>query len=156
MGDQYYDGHLINYSSNTGYPTIWNGSENVLLHRYVWEKYNGPIPEGYQVHHLDKNRLNFDISNLCIIPASDHARHHAIENGLGKSNKGKLKTHDSGFCKGAISVRLTRGNEVLQFPSVTEAAKFLESTTSKVSGVCRGRRKTVKGWSCSYDRRKEV
>ena len=82
VGDQYYDGHLINYSSSTGYPTIWNGSENVLLHRYVWEKYNGPIPEGYQVHHLDKNRLNFDISNLCIIPASDHARHHAIENGL--------------------------------------------------------------------------
>lgn len=151
MGNKYYDGHLINYSSGTGYPTIWNGSQNVLLHRYVWEKHHGPIPEGYQVHHLDKNKLNYDISNLCLLSASDHGRHHAIENGLGKSNKGRLKTHDSGFCKGAIPVRLTRDDEVLRFQSVTAAAEFLKSSTSKVSRVCRGQGKTVKGWACLYD-----
>jgi hypothetical protein len=45
-----------------------------LMHRYVWEKHNGPIPEGYEVHHIDHDRANNDISNLEIYTKSDHAR----------------------------------------------------------------------------------
>lgn len=45
-----------------------------LMHRYVWEKHNGPIPEGYEVHHIDHDRSNNDISNLEIYTKSDHAR----------------------------------------------------------------------------------
>ena len=46
---QYYDGYLINFSSKAGYPTIWNGKQNILLHRYIWQKYFGKIPEGYEI-----------------------------------------------------------------------------------------------------------
>lgn len=45
-----------------------------LMHRFVWEKHNGPIPEGYEIHHIDHNRANNDISNLEIYTKSDHAR----------------------------------------------------------------------------------
>ena len=36
------------------------------LHRYVWEKHNGPIPEGMCVCFKDGDPLNCDISNLML------------------------------------------------------------------------------------------
>lgn len=37
------------------------------LHREVWERHNGPVPEGYNVTFLDGDRKNCDISNLAIV-----------------------------------------------------------------------------------------
>ena len=38
----------------------------VRAHVYVWEKYYGAVPEGFSVHHIDKNPRNNDISNLTL------------------------------------------------------------------------------------------
>jgi hypothetical protein len=147
----YYDSYLVNFSSSNSYPTIWVNGRNTLLHRYVWEKYNGEIPEGYVIHHKDRNKRNYDISNLELKKVSDHHRDHAIENGLGKGNKGKLKLHSSGFCKGATPVILIKDDEVKRFDSVTLASKFLGvKKAGGVSRVLTGKRKTVKGWRCYY------
>ena len=51
----------------------------IAMHRYVWEYYNGPIPEGYVIHHKDKNKANNDISNLECIPRGKHSRLHGAE-----------------------------------------------------------------------------
>ena len=147
----YYDGHRINFSSSSGYPTIFVDGKNVLLHRYVWEKFNGKIPKGFQVHHKDKNRSNWQIENLELVNNSEHHKFHATENGLGKCNKGVLKKHSSGFCEGAKAVILSRGKETVEFDSVTQAAKFLGvKKVSDVSRVLTGKRKTIKGWGCRY------
>lgn len=147
----HYDGYLVNFSSSNGYPTIFVNGKNVLLHRYVWEKHFGKIPEGYEIHHKDKNRLNYSIDNLELTEIKEHHRQHAIENGLGKSNEGKLKTHCSGFCKGATPVVLTKGKCVLKFQSVTDAARFLKvKNISDVSRVLTGKRKTIHGYICEY------
>ena len=146
----YYKGSIVNFSSSNGYPTYWNGKKNVLVHRDVWESHNGKIPVGYQIHHKDKNRHNYSIDNLEIIKSDEHQRHHAIEHGLGKSNKGKLKTHNSGFCKGATQVTLIKENESKVFESVTSASRFLGVQINSVSRVLRGKRKTIKGWRCVY------
>ena len=153
----YYDGHLVNFSSSTGYPTIWNGEKNILLHRYVWEKYNGKIPEGYEIHHKDKNRKNYDVNNLVLVSAKDHHQHHALENGLGKSNKGRVKNYASGFCKGATPVMLIKDDKVLEFESVALAAKFLGvKKVGDVSRVLTGKRKTIHGWRCYYRSRETI
>lgn len=46
------------------------------LHRKVWEKFNGPIPEGYEVHHRDEDTTNNDISNLEMITFEEHKSKH--------------------------------------------------------------------------------
>lgn len=51
-------------------------------HIYVWKKYNGEIPEGFDVHHKDEDTSNNDISNLELIPHSEHMRLHGTENSL--------------------------------------------------------------------------
>jgi uncharacterized CHY-type Zn-finger protein len=44
------------------------------MHRDVWEFYNGEIPKGYHIHHIDGNPSNNEISNLQLIEASEHLR----------------------------------------------------------------------------------
>lgn len=147
----YYDGYKVCFSSSNGYPTIWDGTKNILLHRYIWEKYNGKIPSGYQIHHKDKNRRNYNLNNLELVKTSEHHRKHALENNLGKCNKGKLKKYSSGFCEGAKPVVLKKGDIVKEFSSVTLAAKFLGvKKVSDVSRVLTGKRKTLRGWRCYY------
>ena len=50
------------------------------LHRAVWEFYNGTIPDGYHVHHIDGDVDNNEISNLECLPAKEHLRRHAHKN----------------------------------------------------------------------------
>lgn len=47
---------------------------NKRLHRVVWEFYNGKIPKGYDIHHVDNNTNNNDISNLNLVSRSLHAK----------------------------------------------------------------------------------
>lgn len=50
------------------------------LHKAVWEFYNGPIPDGYHIHHIDHDVDNNDISNLECIEASEHLSMHGRMN----------------------------------------------------------------------------
>lgn len=146
----YYDGYLINFSSGTGYPTIWVNGKNTLLHRYVWEKYNGEIPEGYEVHHKDKNRRNYSIDNLEIKSVKDHHRKHAIENDLGKNNKGKPKLYSSGCCKEPREVTLIKDDEEKTFYSINSASRFLGLKNSGQLCTALSKGRMVKGWRCLY------
>lgn len=53
------------------------GGGIAYLHRDVWEHHNGPIPDGYHVHHVDGNTLNNDIENLeCVTPKQHIGERH--------------------------------------------------------------------------------
>lgn len=49
------------------------------LHRTVWEDANGPIPDGYDIHHKDENPLNNDISNLECLTRLEHRQRHPVK-----------------------------------------------------------------------------
>ena len=49
---------------------ILDGVES--LHRELWKAHNGPIPDGFDVHHLDENADNNAPSNLGILSRSEH------------------------------------------------------------------------------------
>jgi len=48
----------------------------VYLHRVIYEKAHGAIPEGYHVHHIDGNPLNNDLTNLKLEIEFDHLSQH--------------------------------------------------------------------------------
>ncbi len=71
--------------TNKGYPSVWRDGKSKMVHVLEWEKHNGPKPEGMQIHHLDENKANWEISNLLLVSASDHLKIHAgwvSENGV--------------------------------------------------------------------------
>ena len=74
-----YNGYKFNKDKRTGYylsTSPINGRRR-RLHRYVWETENGRrVPVGYDVHHVDKNKDNNDISNLVILTRSEHQSEH--------------------------------------------------------------------------------
>ncbi len=44
---------------------LWDGANKRKRRpRAVWEQYNGTLPEGYVIIHLDRDKDNDDISNL--------------------------------------------------------------------------------------------
>ena len=47
-----------------------NGRMNQVstrVHRFVWEAFNGKIPQGMEVDHIDDDRSNNDLSNLRLL-----------------------------------------------------------------------------------------
>ena len=70
---QVIDGITFYYDKNNGY--MFNFTKKKLyLHRYIWQKHNGEIPKGFDVHHKDGNKLNNDIDNLDCISRSEHTK----------------------------------------------------------------------------------
>ncbi len=58
------------------------------MHRDVWEYYKGKIPEGYDLHHINKDKTDNRIKNLEIYTKSEHASKFATGNNqYGKNNR---------------------------------------------------------------------
>jgi hypothetical protein len=56
-----------------GYHSVTLGvGNNRYVHRLVWAAWNGPVPEGAQVRHLDGNKVNNALDNLAVGTQGDN------------------------------------------------------------------------------------
>lgn len=74
---QWFNGLKYTRDDKTGY--YLNATHLQRMHRAVWEFYNGEIPKGYAIHHIDHDKSNNDISNLKTLPNKKHLSLHGIE-----------------------------------------------------------------------------
>lgn len=75
---QIYDGKKFSLRAN-GYYSLSN-EDRCLMHRYVWNKEKYPIPEGYDIHHIDGDKSNNKIENLECLSKSEHTRKYSPHN----------------------------------------------------------------------------
>jgi len=75
---QYFDGHKFSLR-NHGYYEKTTGKRE-LMHRYVWEKYNGLILENHDIHHKNHDRGDNRIENLEMICHKEHAKKYSTGN----------------------------------------------------------------------------
>lgn len=73
-----FNGYSFRLDKKTGYYLSSKpiGKKRKRLHVYVWEYYNGVIPGGYHVHHIDESKDNNEIENLQLLTASEHEALH--------------------------------------------------------------------------------
>lgn len=124
----FFDGHKV--YMNGDYPAIFLNGQNCHIHRLVWEKYNGTIPEGCIVHHKDENKLNWDIDNLELLTRAEHTDAH--RNILGRKG---------------VKVTATKDGVTLYFDSIEQAAEFCGTYTACIQNCFKGKQRQSKGWT---------
>lgn len=64
---------------NHGYFAKTSGNRT-LLHRDVWEFYNGEIPNKFDIHHKDEDTKNNKLENLECLPKAERTRLYSPHN----------------------------------------------------------------------------
>ena len=59
----------------SGYGSTWHNGRSDLAHRVFWERTNGSIPVGMEIHHRCFNRLCVNIEHLELATPAYNARH---------------------------------------------------------------------------------
>ena len=83
----FFDGYKFRKDLKTGYYLATrktDGKRRERLHCYVWRYYNGEIPAGYHIHHMDEDKDHNEIENLNLVMGTAHTQLHskkrAVEN----------------------------------------------------------------------------
>ena len=84
---QVYDGKTFTLR-NHGYFSLTTG-KRTLMHRYVWEKEKGAIPDNYDIHHLNGIKSDNRIENLECLSKSEHTKRYSPHNN--QYTKGKKR-----------------------------------------------------------------
>ncbi|EQK42759.1 HNH endonuclease family protein [[Clostridium] bifermentans ATCC 638] len=66
----------MKFTATGGKKYHYNSGIRKHLHQYIWEKTNGPIPKGHEIHHIDLDANNNDISNLQLLTIAEHKKIH--------------------------------------------------------------------------------
>jgi hypothetical protein len=131
-------------------------------YRKIWEDANGLIPKddqgrSYEIHHIDGNRKNNDLSNLMCVSIDEHIRIHAEQGELGAVQlitKRLNLTYDEymlAICKPIDQYDLN-GNYIKIWKSASEIEKHLNIKSNNITMVCKGykNRKSAGGFMWAY------
>jgi hypothetical protein len=66
----------MNYLLRDNYVRKYHTGKNRLMHRIIWEESNGPVPDGFELHHINGDEQDNRLENLQMLSPSDHQRLH--------------------------------------------------------------------------------
>ena len=114
-----------------------------FAHRLVWFAFNGPIPEGMQINHLNENKEDNRLENLNLMTCKEN-------NNWGTRNERARETLTNGKCSKWV-IKLSLNNEILHFyPSTMQVERELGYSQGHISKCCNGKRKTAYGFVWKY------
>lgn len=125
-----YDGYTFTKDNKTGYylsaKPIYN-NKRIMLHRYIWIKYNGEIQEDLVVHHIDGDKENNDISNFALMSNYEHSKMHGDETADERREAMLKRLSTKTFKKAKVKQTLWRESEEGKRFYVEQAKRIKES-----------------------------
>lgn len=114
------------------------------VHLLEWEAFNGPIPDGMQVNHIDENPANNNLSNLNLMTPKENSNW-----GTRNERGAKKRINHPGFSKWVI--KLTMDDEILHFyPSAAQAERETGILRQNIGKCCMGKRPNAGGFKWKY------
>ena len=120
----------------------------IKIHRCLYETFVGPIPKGYDVHHIDHNPQNNSLDNLQLLPMHTHRKIHYEEH-LKPICKQAALASAKKLSKTVIQYTL-EGEFVAEFESTCDASRQTGINQSHISDVCLCKRKKAGGYVWRY------
>ena len=120
-----------------GYIRLCAGGGMIFEHRAVWEERNGPIPDGYVIHHINGVRHDNRIENLELMERGDHnLRHRPVTyctvNGCDRPHKA------NGFCRKHLDQRRHRVKYPVPADRRLNGAKLTLAQVGEIRNILRG------------------
>ena len=114
--------------------------KSASVHRLVWTAFNGPIPEGLQINHLNENKADNRLENLSLCTPKENTNY-------GTRNKRASEKH----CK-RIQMLDKNNNTLKTFNSLTEAARFLNKKSyGNISHCLHGKSKSAYEYKWKFE-----
>lgn len=114
------------------------------LHRLVWEAFNGEIPYGMQVNHIDENKANNALDNLNLMTNQEN-----INWGTGNERRSKTEMNRKSHSKPVICLSLS-GEYIAEYPSQAEAYRKTGTKQCQISNVCTGKINSANGYKWMF------
>lgn len=114
-----------------------------LVHRLVWIAFNGTIPEGLQVNHINEIKSDNRLSNLNLMTAKENLNYGTRNERAGKVLKnGKKSKPVLQFTLDNILVK--------EYSSIMQAERETGFANSYISACCKGKYKTAYNYIWRY------
>lgn len=83
-------GRKVGHKQKNGYMYVTVCGKQILMHRFVWEAFNGEIPDGMEIDHINTIRSDNRLENMRLVTSKEN-KHNPITLATYKiSNKGKI------------------------------------------------------------------
>lgn len=121
--------------------------------RLVYEAFYGPIPEGFEVNHINEDRNDNSLENLNLMTHKDNINYgtrneRMIETRL--ANHNKKGPNKKGPNEKKILQLDFNGNIIGEFASARDAERKTGCANSHIVECCKGKRKTAYGFLWQY------
>lgn len=118
--------------------------KNYRVHRLVWEAFNGQIPKGYEVNHINEIKSDNRLSNLNLMTHKEN-----VNFGTRNERAGKVLKNRKDQSKLVLQYDL-QDNFVKEYPSAHQAERELGFAQRHICECCNGKLKTAYGYKWRY------
>lgn len=150
-----YGTELYGHFHPNGYVELSFCGKNMMAHRVLWEAFNGKIPKGMEIDHINNIRSENQLSNLRLCSHKENCNNpRSIEN-YKKHNKSVDRSYLSDYWKSSKRSRevyqyTLDGKLVKEWASAAEAALNGGFAKQLIYQCCKGRLKSHHGFIWSY------